>query len=54
MKIWISKALEFLNLSLGKVPQELNELDWKETLSPNSDKLCSTLVLFQIFLEVDS
>ena len=36
MKVWIKKAKEYLAKSLDKVPQELNELDWKETLSPRN------------------
>lgn len=40
MKSWVKKAVEYLDHSLGKVPQELNELDWKENLSPRNDKLC--------------
>ncbi len=43
MKNWIPKAVEYLEQSLGKVPTELNEIDWKETLSPNNSKLCQHL-----------
>lgn len=46
MKQWIKKAKEYLTQSLGKVPQELNELDWKETLSPNNGKLCHHICAF--------
>lgn len=46
MKIWIKKALNFLEHSLGSIPQELNELDWKESLSPNNEKLCRHLSAF--------
>ena len=46
MKAWISKAMEYLEHSLGKIPQELNELDWKEALSPNKEKLCKHLSAF--------
>lgn len=46
MKFWITKAKEYLAHSLGKVPQELNELDWKETLSPKNDKLCQHISAF--------
>lgn len=46
MKYWIKKASEYLNHSLGNIPQELNELDWKETLSPNNEKLCRHLSAF--------
>lgn len=40
MKNWIPTALEYLEKSLGKVPSELNEIDWKASLSPKNDKLC--------------
>ncbi len=46
MKVWIKKAKEYLAKSLDKVPQELNELDWKETLSPNNAKLCRHISAF--------
>jgi len=46
MKPWITKAKEYLAHSLGKVPQELNELDWKESLSPKNDKLCQHIAAF--------
>ena len=46
MKIWINKAINYLEQSLGAIPQELNELDWKETLSPNNEKLCKHLSAF--------
>ncbi|MCF8370533.1 MAG: ATP-binding protein [Bacteroidales bacterium] len=46
MKAWINRAKEFLIKSLDKVPQELNELDWKETLSPKNDKLCKHISAF--------
>jgi ATP-dependent DNA helicase RecG len=40
MKNWVNKAIAYLDKSLGKVPTELNEIDWKEDLSPKNDKLC--------------
>lgn len=46
MKHWLPKAKELLKESLYPIPQELNELDWKEGLSPNSDKLCHHLSSF--------
>ena len=52
MKHWIKNAIKYLDLSLGTIPQELNELDWKETLSPNNDKLCKHISAFQITLVV--
>lgn len=46
MKTWMNKAIALLDRSLGKVRQELNELDWKEDLSPNNKKLCQHLSAF--------
>lgn len=46
MKNWILKAISYLDKSLGKVPSELNEIDWKETLSPKNDKLCQHISAF--------
>lgn len=45
-KSWINRATELLTQSLSKVPQELNELDWKATLSPKNDKLCQHICAF--------
>lgn len=46
MKNWINRAVAILNHSLSKVPQELNELDWKEDLSPKNTKLCQHICAF--------
>lgn len=46
MKIWVKRAKELLDHSLGIVSQELNELDWKESLSPKNDKLCQHICAF--------
>jgi ATP-dependent DNA helicase RecG len=46
LKQWIKKAKEYLSQSLGKVPPELNELDWKERLSPKNEKLCNHICAF--------
>jgi len=46
MKNWISKAIAYLEKSLGKVPSELNEIDWKSDLSPKNDKLCQHISAF--------
>ena len=46
MKNWINKAIQWLDKSLGKIPSELNEIDWKITLSPNNDKLCKHITAF--------
>lgn len=46
MKVWINKATQYLEQSFKDIPQELNELDWKETLSLNNEKLCKHLSAF--------
>ncbi len=46
IKNWINRAFALLEHSLVPLPQELNELDWKETLSPNNDKLIKHLSAF--------
>ncbi len=46
MKDWITEAYAYLDKSLGKVPIELNEIDWKQDLSPNNEKLCKHLSAF--------
>ena len=46
MKNWINSAIAYLDKSLGKIPSELNEIDWKITLSPNNDKLCKHIAAF--------
>ncbi len=46
MKSWIPLAISYLDKSLGKIPSELNEIDWKVTLSPNNDKLCKHIAAF--------
>lgn len=46
IKNWIHKALDFLDHSLNPIPQELNELDWKEEISPDKVKLSRHLSAF--------
>ena len=46
MKNWEVKALELLEKSLTGIPHELNELDWKENLSSNHEKLSNHLSAF--------
>ena len=46
IKNWTQKALDFLGHSLIPIPQELNELDWKEDLSPDNAKLRRHLSAF--------
>lgn len=46
MNTWINRALSLLDKSLNPIAQELNELDWKEDLSPNNQKLTKHLCAF--------
>lgn len=46
MKSWIQTARSYLTHSLGIIPQEINELDWKNGLSPKNDKLCQHICAF--------
>lgn len=46
IKNWTNRVFALLEHSLHPIPQELNELDWKETLSPNNDKLIRHLSAF--------
>lgn len=46
MKTWINRAIEYLKHSLEPIPQEINEIDWKEKLSPDNKKLCRHLSAF--------
>ncbi|MBK9736897.1 MAG: ATP-binding protein [Saprospiraceae bacterium] len=46
MKAWTAKARKLLDQSLDKIPQELNELDWKDDLSPKNEKLCKHISAF--------
>lgn len=46
MKHWITSAVAFLETSLGSVPHELNELDWKHSLSNKKDRLVQHLSAF--------
>ena len=46
IKNWIRKAIEYLEHSLTPIPQEINEIDWKEGLSPNNRKSCQHLSAF--------
>lgn len=40
------RIVVLLNKSLGALPQELNELDWKSGLSPKSDRLAAHISAF--------
>ncbi|MBK9688502.1 MAG: putative DNA binding domain-containing protein [Saprospiraceae bacterium] len=46
IKNWISRAFALLDSSLSKIPIELNELDWKENISPNPNKLAQHMSAF--------
>ncbi|WP_028527211.1 AlbA family DNA-binding domain-containing protein [Runella limosa] len=46
IKNWITKAFELLEYTLNPMPHEINELDWKENLSPNNKKLSQHLSAF--------
>ena len=46
MKNWVEESIELLTRSLVPVPNELDNLDWKEDLSPNNDKLAKHLSAF--------
>ncbi len=46
MKHWITTAVSTLESSLEPVPHELNELDWKQSLSPKKDRLVQHLSAF--------
>lgn len=46
MKHWEQRALELLDKTLSHLPNELNEIDWKENLSPNHSRLCQHLSAF--------
>src|SRR3989338_4361879 len=46
MKIWEKEAIDWLEKSIKPFPQELNEIDWKLDLSPNTDRLAQHLSAF--------
>lgn len=43
MKQWVERVMRQLTESLRPLPQEPNELDWKESLSPNKRRLTEHL-----------
>lgn len=45
-KHWIAQALNWLAQSLEPVPHELNELDWKASLTGNKERLIEHLIAF--------
>jgi len=46
MKYWEENAIDFLRKSLYPVPQELNEIDWKCTLSTKTERLAQHISAF--------
>jgi ATP-dependent DNA helicase RecG len=45
-KHWIKLALSWLESSHKPVPHEINELDWKVSLSDNKDRIVEHLIAF--------
>lgn len=45
-KYWIATALNSLEQSLSPVPHEVNELDWKISLSEHKERLAEHLMAF--------
>lgn len=45
-KYWIAAVLRSLEQSLDPVPHEVNELDWKASLSDHKDRLAEHLMAF--------
>ncbi|MES3023263.1 MAG: RNA-binding domain-containing protein [Pseudomonadota bacterium] len=45
-KHWVTQALSSLKSSLEPVAHEINELDWKVSLSDNKDRLAEHLIAF--------
>jgi predicted HTH transcriptional regulator len=45
-KSWIETVKKFLQSSLSPIPHELNELDWKEALSENNERMAQHLSAF--------
>lgn len=41
---WLNRAIGLLDQSLNPIKTELNEIDWKEKISPNKDKLKQHLI----------
>lgn len=46
IKHWVRKAVQALEESLGAIPHEVNEIDWKIDLSPNRDRMREHLIAF--------
>lgn len=46
MHEWVNRAMALFDSSRGPVPHELNELDWKQELSPNNRRSVEHLIAF--------
>ena len=46
MKIWEKEAVNWLEKSLKPFPQELNEVDWKFSLSEKTERLSQHISAF--------
>ncbi len=46
MKKWITSVMETLEACLGPVSHEINERDWKQSLSPKKERLVQHLSAF--------
>jgi ATP-dependent DNA helicase RecG len=45
-KHWMMRAVQLLDSSFKPIAQELNELDWKSSLSTHRDRLTEHLIAF--------
>ncbi len=45
-KHWVIKATQYLEASLEPIPHEINEVDWKISLSENKERLLNHLIAF--------
>ncbi|WP_152598815.1 hypothetical protein [Janthinobacterium sp. RA13] len=45
-KHWVTRAIALLQSSRDPVPHEINELDWKPSLSGNKERLIEHLIAF--------
>lgn len=46
VKHWVVQAIVLLKSSRDPVPHEINELDWKLSLSGNKERLIEHLIAF--------
>lgn len=45
-KKWITEARKFIKASLSPTPHELNEIDWKSSLSEDKERMAAHLSAF--------